>query len=173
MDEAGKIHIYTGEGKGKSTAAAGLAARALGAGLKVVFVQFIKDGSSSEFNVLKTQERFVYKAAGQGRFMKHGGVSAEDKALAREGFAFACDAMKSGSCDLLAMDEIFCALSYALIDAGELVAALKGRAPCVEVVLTGRNPPPEILEIADLVTEMRCVRHYYKAGRMAVKGIEF
>jgi cob(I)alamin adenosyltransferase len=173
MNEAGKIHIYTGEGKGKSTAAAGLAARALGAGLKVLFIQFVKDGSSSELALLKTHPAFTCKAAGLGRFIRRGGLTAEDQTAAAEGFALALDALKSAQFDLIALDEIFAALSYGLVSEAALVAALKERAVGTEVVLTGRNPPQALLDLADLTTEMRCVKHYFKSGRRALKGIEF
>lgn len=174
MKGSGKIHIYTGDGKGKSSAAAGLATRALGAGLKVLFIQFMKDGSSSEFNILSRQPDFTYKAAGLGRFlMKRDDAAAADFAVAKEGFDLACEAFKSGQFDLVVLDEILWAVTCGLLPVERVVQALKGRAPGVEVVMTGRNPAPELLETADLVTEMRCVKHYYQSGRRALKGIEF
>jgi cob(I)alamin adenosyltransferase len=176
MPEAGaqgEIHIYCGDGKGKSTAAAGLALRALGAGLSVRFVQFIKDGSSSEFTILRGLERFDYFAAGLGRFIRRGGPGPDDLAKAAEGLALALDSLKKADFDLLVLDEIFAALNYGLVPKDEFVAALKSRDPRMEVVLTGRDPAPEIAELAGLVSEVRCVKHYYTRGRKALKGIEF
>jgi len=169
----GSLHIYCGQGKGKTTAALGLSVRALGAGFKVLFIQFIKNGSSSEFKVLKGHPLFTCKFAGSGRFLKGGSPSENDIEAAEKGFALAAEALKSGEFQLVVLDEAMAALSSGLLKLDALTEALKGRAPGVEVVLTGRNPPPELMEMADLVTEMRCVKHYYQAGRKAAKGIEF
>lgn len=172
MDGKGQIHVYTGDGKGKTSAAAGLCARALGVGMKVLFLQFIKDGSSSELKALRAASpNFSCKAYGLGRFVKE--PSREDTAAARKGLKEAAAALKSGEWGLIVLDEVNCAAAAGLIAVEELLAALEARHHGVEVVLTGRHADPRLIEAAGLVTEMRCGKHYFQKGRKAKLGIEF
>ncbi len=172
MKETGEIHIYTGEGKGKTTAALGLCVRALGAGFRVLFVQFIKDGSSSEFEILKKLPGFSFKPAGLGRFIKKGGPAQDDLDAAKEGFETARKALASDDFDLIVLDEILCAVAAGLVSEEALLDALQARSPKAEVALTGRGATPKLIEAAGLATEMKCLKHYFKAGRKALKGIE-
>jgi len=173
MKELGRIHVYTGDGKGKTTAATGLCVRALGAGLKVLFVQFIKDGTSSELEILRALPGFAFKRAGLGRFIKKGGPAEDDFAAASEGFETAKRALASGDFDLVVLDEALCAVSAGLLSEKELIEALRSRAQGVEAVLTGRGASQAVLDEAGLATEMKCLKHYFKDGRKAMKGIEY
>lgn len=173
----GLIHIYTGDGKGKSTAAFGLAIRAVGSGKKVYVVQFLKSAPTSE---LKTIERLngdieVFRFEKPRDFVWN--LSPEEKLELKkevvEAFQFACDVMKSGKCDLLIMDEVMGAIKNEFILANELLEALIAKSKELEVVLTGRNVPDEILEIADYVSEIKCIKHPYQKGIAARVGIEF
>ncbi|OQA85557.1 MAG: Cob(I)yrinic acid a,c-diamide adenosyltransferase [Lentisphaerae bacterium ADurb.Bin242] len=167
------IHIYTGDGKGKTTAAAGLAVRALGAGLRVFFAQFIKDGSSSEIVFLKEKApgKFIYASHGRGKFIL-GKPSDEDIRLARKTLDSLEEALRSSQYGLVVADEIFGAWKAGLFPLGPLLGLM--RIPCgeTELVLTGRDAPPEAVALADLVTEMKCVKHYYSKGRPPQRGIE-
>lgn len=168
----GFIHVYTGNGKGKTTAALGLALRAYGAGLKVFFVQFLKKGDYSEIGVLKKfSERIDVRQYGTGVFVEDEPTS-DDAEAVRCGMDEVARALKMGDYDLVVLDEANVALSYNLIDIDELIDILKEKHAKVEVVITGRSAPEKLLEYADLVTEMREVKHYYSKGVNARKGIE-
>lgn len=170
--EKGYVQVYTGNGKGKTTAALGLALRAAGAGWRVFFGQFIKGGEYSEitglarFSELVTVEQF-----GLGRFIK-GQPAAEDLAAARRGLARMREVAASGEYRLVIFDEGNGAVRCGLFSIGELLAAISGRAAGTEVVVTGRDAAPELLALADLVTEMREVKHYFSHGVQARTGIE-
>ena len=170
--QQGYIQIYTGNGKGKTTAAIGLAVRCAGAGGKVFFCQFMKKGDSSEWSALHhLQDRITHRAFGSGDFIR-GEPSAQDLQLARSGMEEAQQALSAGTYDLIVMDELFGALSKRLVDIDEIFELLRLRPPHTELVLTGRNAPTELVEKADLVTEMREIKHYYRQGVAARKGIE-
>ena len=170
------IQIYTGDGKGKTTAAAGLTARALGAGLRVFFAQFIKDGSSSEITFLKQHggAKFTYFTLGRGRFVI-GNPPAEECRRAAETLDKLKAAVSSGQYDVVVADEILGSLQAGLFTANDLTAFLDAADghPEIEVILTGRNAPDFAVERAGLVSEVRCVKHYYTQGRPPKKGIEF
>ena len=167
------IHIYTGDGKGKTTAAAGLTVRALGAGLRVFFAQFIKDGSSSEIVFLKknASEKFTYVSDGRGKFIL-GKPSENDVRLARITLESLENALQSGQYDLVVADEIFGALNAGLFPLESLLALMRLPHGDTEFVMTGRTAPPEAIALADLVTEMKCIKHYYSKGRSPKHGIE-
>ena len=173
-DTTGKVHVYTGDGKGKTTASLGLALRTLGIGGRVFYAQFIKGPrGSSEFEALKRfGDSFVHRAFGAGRFVK-GAPSEEDVALAKAGLAEAAEAMASGKYALVVLDELNCAVSAGLLDAGEAAAAIAARHPSTEVAVTGRGVPAEIAEMADLISEVRKVKHYIDDGVKARRGVEF
>jgi cob(I)alamin adenosyltransferase len=168
----GFIQVYTGNGKGKTTAALGLALRAAGAGLKVYIGQFMKKGHYSEINALKKFKKdIIVKQFGQKSLItKHPTV--KDIVLARRGLMKCKDTIASGTCDVVILDEINIAVHCKLINVDDIVRMLKNKPAHVEVILTGRNAPERLLGMADLVTEMREVKHYYKSGVMARTGIE-
>jgi cob(I)alamin adenosyltransferase len=171
--ERGLVQVYTGEGKGKTTAALGLALRACGRGLKVLLAQFAKARPSGELSALaRLSDLVTVRRYGRERFIV-GEATAEDVRLARAGWQEVRQAAASGSLDLLILDEIGTALQYGLLDSAEVLALLGERPAGLEVVLTGRGIPPEILERADLVTEMREVKHYHARGVPAREGIEY
>ena len=167
----GMIQVYTGKGKGKTTAALGLALRAAGAGLRVFIGQFLKKGSFSELKALERLEGVEVEQFGSGRFIGST-IRRKDKQCAAHGLSRIREVINSGEYDLVVLDEINVALSFNLIEEVELLEIITQRPIHVEIVLTGRNAPQEILKQADLVTEMREIRHYYENGVAARVGIE-
>ena len=172
----GLIIVHTGAGKGKTTAAMGTALRAVGQGLKVLMLQFLK--GSWHYGELDAVEafgaNFVMKQMGRG-FVKVGGAQPdpEDVKLVQQAWAEAEAAIRSGQWDLVILDEINYAISYGMLDPAKVVAALKAKPEPVHVILTGRNAHPTIIELADTVTEMKQVKHAYEKGVMAQRGIEY
>jgi cob(I)alamin adenosyltransferase len=167
----GCVQVYTGNGKGKTTAAVGLAIRALGAGIKVFFGQFLKSGDYSEIQILRNLENITCRQYGVGGFIARE-PSDEDKASARFGVEDALSAIKSGGYGVVILDEVNVACGLGLISKEELMSLVRERPPEVELVLTGREAPSELIEAADLVTEMREIKHYFKSGVKARRGIE-
>jgi cob(I)alamin adenosyltransferase len=171
--ERGLVQVYTGEGKGKTTAALGLALRACGHGLKVFLAQFAKGRPSGELESLaRFADLVTVRRYGREDFLV-GEPQAEDVRLARAGWKEVQEVAARGDQDLLILDEIGIALHYGLVEPAEVLRLLADRPASLELVLTGRKIPPEILQRADLVTEMREVRHYHARGIGARKGIEF
>ncbi|HSQ43192.1 MAG TPA: cob(I)yrinic acid a,c-diamide adenosyltransferase [Fibrobacteraceae bacterium] len=167
-----QIHIYTGNGKGKTTAAIGLAIRALGAGWNVLFLQFMKDMRYSEIALLESLgKRITVKQFGHGCILERSPDEADFQA-AQQGLSYAQDALVRGLYQLVVLDEINIALHNRLLETRDVLSILNRRAFSCEVVLTGRYAPSEILAAADLVTEMQCVRHYYNKGVEARVGVE-
>lgn len=173
MTNKGFIHVYTGNGKGKTTAALGLAMRAAGAGKKVFFGQFIKGKPYSE---METIQKFVpditIKQYGLGCFIVKKPTEADIRA-AREGLKDVTEILKSAQYDMVVLDEATIALYYQLFSVDEFLNVLKDKKLETEVVVTGRYAPPELIKLADLVTEMKEVKHYYTKGIEARKGIEY
>jgi cob(I)alamin adenosyltransferase len=167
----GCVQVYTGSGKGKTTAAIGLAVRALGAGIRVFFAQFLKAGDYSEIQILRNLDNMTCRQYGVGGFIART-PSNEDIASARLGVGDAIEAMKSGGYGVVILDEANVARNLGLISQEELMSLVRERPPEVELVLTGRGAPPELIAAADLVTEMREIKHYFNAGVKARKGIE-
>lgn len=172
MRQKGKIQVYTGKGKGKTTAALGLALRAAGAGLKVYIGQFIKGYPYNENTILKKIKSIKIEQFGRGCFIK-GQPKKKDKELARKGLEKVRRVMRQEKYDLLILDEINIALKFELLSLDEVVKLIKTKPGGLELVLTGRYAPAEILKLADLVTEMKEVKHYYKKGVPARKGMEY
>ena len=171
----GLIIVHTGPGKGKTTAALGLALRAVGSGLKVLMVQFIKGSwHYGELDAAKAfGDKFVLRPMGRG-FVKLGGeIDPEDKRAAEEAWSFAREKIFSGEYDMIILDEINYAISYGLLAVGPVLDTLKRKPEMMHVVLTGRNAPAEVIGLADLVTEMREVKHPYQKGIEAQRGIEY
>lgn len=164
------IQIYFGNGKGKTTAAFGLAMRARGRGLKVCVIQFLKHEDSGENISARILDIEVYQFGGSGFVINVPGK--EDFEMAEKGFKFATEKINSGAYDLIILDEINIALFYKLLKIEDVLAVLKNMPPNLELVLTGRYAAPELLEVADLVTEMKEKKHYFHKGVMARIGIE-
>jgi cob(I)alamin adenosyltransferase len=172
--EKGLVQVYTGNGKGKTSAAFGLALRAAGRGLRVYIVQFIKGGFDyGEMYVVDKVPNVTLKAFGRGKFVTAKPPDREDIKLAKEALEFARKVVKSGECDVVILDEINVALNLGLIGLGDVLMLIKARPVHVELVLTGRSAPEEIVQLADLVTEMKEVKHPYSKGLPARKGIEY
>jgi cob(I)alamin adenosyltransferase len=167
----GCLQVYTGNGKGKTTAAIGLAVRALGAGMKVFFGQFVKRGEYSEIAILKNLENMVLRQYGEEGFVM-GKPGASDVEAASRGVRDAADALAGGNFGLVVLDEVNVAYALGMISLPELLTVAASRRDGTELVMTGRGAPPGLIEAADLVTEMREVKHYFKAGLKARKGIE-
>jgi cob(I)alamin adenosyltransferase len=167
----GCLQVYTGNGKGKTTAAIGLSVRALGAGMRVFFGQFVKCGEYSEIAVLAGLENLVLRQYGAEGFIM-GKPGASDIEAAARGARDAIDALAGGNFGLVVLDEVNVAYSLGMISLPELLAITAARSDRTELVMTGRGAPPELLEAADLVSEMREVKHYFNAGLKARKGIE-
>ena len=168
----GLVLVNTGNGKGKSTAAFGVAMRALGQGLTVSVIQFIK--GKWKTGELESAHRLGLEFIPMGKgFTWESKNLEEDKALMREGWTLASEKILSGEYDLIILDEINYVLGYGYIPVDEVVRTLQSRPGHVHVVLTGRNVPEEIIAVADCVTEMRDIKHPYRNGIPAQKGIDF
>jgi len=168
------VQVYTGNGKGKTTAAFGLALRAIGRGLKVYVIQFIKGGFDyGELYIADKLPNLKLKAFGRGKFVTEKPAEKEDVKLAEEALALAEKVIKSGEYDIVILDEVNVALDLKLIKTEKVVELMKSKPRHVELVLTGRYAPKEIIEIADLVTEMKEIKHPFNKGQQARKGIEY
>lgn len=173
MTSKGYIHVYTGNGKGKTTAALGLALRSVGAKKKVFFAQFIKGKTYSEIEAIrKFVPGITIKQYGLGCFIIEKPTEADIQAALR-GLVAVTDILKSGKYDVVVLDEATIALHYQLFSIDKFLDILKKKNPKTEIVVTGRYAPQELIEMADLVTEMKEVKHYYTKGIEARKGIEF
>jgi cob(I)alamin adenosyltransferase len=172
----GLIIVHTGPGKGKTTAAMGTALRAVGNGMRVLMLQFLKGSwHYGELDAVQAfGDKFVMKQMGRG-FVKVGGAETdpEDIRLVEEAWNEARTAILSGEWDLVVLDEINYAISYGMLDPAKVVETLKQKPEHVHVILTGRNAHPTIVESADTVTEMKQVKHAYEKGVMAQRGIEY
>ena len=193
MSDKGYVQVYTGNGKGKTTAALGITMRASGAGKKIAFVQFMKALGYSEQKILPTLPGVTWKTLGKPFFIaKKGSISEEDLAqygdscvvfeednppadyvkMISDGFAEAKEMVMSGDFDMVVLDEINCAMYFGLLSIDEVLDLIRNKPAHTELILTGRYAPDEIIEAADLVTEMREIKHYYNKGVQARKGIE-
>ena len=172
--EQGLVQVYTGDGKGKTSAAFGLALRAIGRGLKVYVIQFIKGGFDyGELYMVDKLPNLKLKAFGRGRFVMEKLPNKEDVKLSEEALALAEQVVKSGEYDIVILDEINIALNLKLTNLNEVLELIKNKPKHVELILTGRYAPKEIIDAADLVTEMREVKHPFNKGYEARKGIEY
>ena len=172
--EMGLTQVYTGDGKGKTSAAFGLALRAIGRGLKVYMIQFIKGGFDyGELHVVDRIPNFEIAAFGHGRFISRNSTTKEDLEQAREALEHARKILGGGDYDVVVLDEINVAVDYDLISVEDVADLIENKPRHVELVLTGRAVRHEIIEIADLVTEMREVKHPFNRGVQARKGIEY
>jgi cob(I)alamin adenosyltransferase len=168
------IQVYTGDGKGKTTAALGQALRALGHGMKVYMIQFMKGRTYGE---LITCEQclpdFTIVMSGRDEFVTRGSPEEIDLRMAREGFELAEKVVEEGRHHMLILDEINVAVDFGLLPLDEVLNFLRSCPPEMEIVCTGRYAHPELVELADLVSEVREVKHHYKKGVEMRKGIEY
>ncbi len=171
-EKYGYVQINTGDGKGKTTAAFGTSLRMLINGKSVFFGQFIKGMDTAELELPKYFPNFTIKQFGKGCFVWRE-PDEEDIRMAHDGLIIVAEALKSGKYGLVVLDEINVAVHLGLLTADEVLAALKNRAEGTEVIMTGRHAPSEFIEYADLVTEMKKIKHYFDEGISARKGIEF
>ena len=169
--EKGLVHLYWGEGKGKTTAAMGLALRALGHGLRVTVVQFLKDGCSGELTPLRELGAAVYSGMESAGFVFQ--MSGEEKASLREQRGLLLKKAMEEPCGLLILDEACAAWNLNMVDRELLQNAVLHKPAEQELAMTGRDPAPWMLDAADYITEMCCRRHPYEKGIPARKGVEF
>lgn len=167
----GYVHVYTGNGKGKTTAALGMSLRAVCAGKKVYFGQFIKGMKYSELESQKFLPNFEIHQFGRNCFIFNKPTE-EDIRLAEEGLETCRKILSGGLYDIVVLDELNIAVYYNLFTIDEAIEVIKNRVPHVEVIVTGRYADEKLIEFADLVTEMKEIKHYYKKGVPARKGIE-
>lgn len=166
------IHVYTGQGKGKTTAALGLALRACGAGKRVYIGQFLKSGRYSELSAFKKFTNVTVEQFGTGCFVKKK-PTALARTRAAAGFGRIKTVAASGAYDIVILDEINCAVTLGLIPVRALVSLMRGVSRDIELVLTGRDADARVLKEADLVTVMEAQKHYFERGVQARKGIEY
>jgi len=170
----GLVQVYTGDGKGKTSAAFGLALRAVGRGLKVYIIQFIKGGFDyGELYVVGKIPNLKMATFGRGKFITEVPPSDKDVKMVREAFKLAKKVVKSGEYDVVVLDEVNMALNLKMISIDEVLDLIKNKPKHVELILTGRYAPVQIIDAADLVTEMKEVKHPYAQGVPPRKGIEF
>jgi cob(I)alamin adenosyltransferase len=171
--EKGYIHVYTGNGKGKTTSAIGLGIRAAGAGLKVHMLQFMKGRRYSELNTLDNLKNFTYSQHGRDEFVNKKNPEKIDIDIAQEGFKHAKKLIKSNKYDMIILDEINVAVDFNLIDIEDVLKLIRDKPEKLELVLTGRYVNPKIIKTADYVTEMLEIMHPYQKGIQARKGFDF
>lgn len=172
MLEKGYVQIYTGNGKGKTTAALGTAVRCALSGGRVYMAQFLKGQDCGEIHLPEKTDRIEIHQFGSEEFIC-GVPDDNDKKMAAEGLNSARAAMLSGNYDIIILDEINCCMDMGLVSLEDAAGFIDSKPENVELILTGRNCPAEIIEKADLVTEMREVKHYFSKGTEARKGIEY
>lgn len=171
----GLVHIYCGDGKGKTTAAAGLALRAAAAGLRVLILQFFKDGTSGEMRLLAERPEVTVLAGGTGKFFWEMDSDEREEQTRKHNDLLdqAKEIMHSGRCDVLILDELLSAWNTGLIEREKVLSLIDGRPSKVELVLTGRDPAPELLERGDYISEVVARRHPFEQGFQAREGIEY
>lgn len=169
----GLVQVYTGDGKGKTTAALGLALRAAGHGLRVYFGQFMKGVPYGELGALAQLPIITVKQFGSDRWTHRDEVTLEDRAMARAGLQACAEALHSGKYEVVVLDEVNVAVAWGLLPVDRVVELVSTKPVRVELILTGRYAPPRILETADLVTEMGNVKHPFSLGLTSRQGIEF
>ncbi len=178
-DEHGYIQVYTGDGKGKTTASLGLAMRALGRNWKVLLVMFTKGGDN--YGELKSfrnlsgqiQENLTIMQAGLDRIVYSTNITTDDKKVINEGWDVAKRAIENDEYKLVILDEMNIAISLGIVDVDEVVEVLKNKPEDMEIVLTGRNAHEKIIDIAHLVSKIEPIKHYWDIGVSARKGIEY
>jgi cob(I)alamin adenosyltransferase len=173
--DPGLVSIFTGGGKGKTTAAIGTVVRAAGHGLRSLIIYFMKgrDYIHGENNILAQLPQVTLMSFGQSGWVDKNMITAENKEQARLALAAASEAIAGGNYNLVVLDEINVAIEYGLIEADEVVKLIGNKPRGVEIILTGRHADPKLVKMADLVTEMRMVKHPYTQGIRARRGIDY
>lgn len=171
--EKGFVHIYTGNGKGKTTAAIGLGIRATGGGLKVYMIQFMKGRRYGEIDALEKMKNFTVVQFGRDEFVSKENPEQIDIDLARKGFEHAKEIIKNGEHDLIILDEINVAVDFKLIPLKDVLKLMDEKPEKVELVLTGRCSHPDMVKQADLVSEILEIKHPYQNGIQSRKGIDW
>jgi len=169
----GYIHVYTGDGKGKTTAAIGLGIRAAGAGYKVYMLQFMKGRKYSELVTIDKIENFNYSQHGRDEFVNKKNPEKIDIDLAKKGFTKAEELIKSNNYDMIILDEINVAIDYKLVSLEKILKLIKDKPEKLELILTGRYANTEIVKNADYVSEILEIKHPYQDGIQARKGVDF
>lgn len=167
------IHVYTGNGKGKTTASIGVGIRALGADKKVCMIQFMKGRKTGELKILENLENFEVFRFGSKDFVDKKNLGEDDFRFAKEGLDKAKNIIKTERYDLVILDEINVAVDYKLIDENEIVKLINDKPKNLEIVLTGRYASKEFIKIADIVTDMKEIKHPYSNDKITRKGFEF
>ena len=174
VEKKGLLHVYTGNGRGKTTSAIGLAVRALGRNWKVYLIQFMKGYYNyGELQTLSKFENLKIIQFGTPEFVSKKHPKKEDIEHAVEGLNFAKELIMRGEYDMVILDEINVAVDFGLLDKNEIIELIKNRPSHVELILTGRNAPSEFIELADYVTEMKEIKHPFMKGLLAREGIEY
>ena len=171
--ERGTIQLYTGDGKGKTTAALGAALRAVGHGERVFMIQFMKGRLYGELEAAKKLDGFTIEQHGRDEFVDPKDPDPVDRELAAKGWRRAEELVREGSADMLILDEINVAVAFGLVDLERVLSFMREKPERLELILTGRYAPAEMIDLADTVTEMREIRHHYRNGVPARKGIEY
>ena len=171
--ERGTIQLYTGDGKGKTTAALGAALRAVGHGKRVAMIQFMKGRLYGELEAAKKFENFTIEQHGRDEFVDSENPDPIDRELAARGWRRAGELAREEGLDMLILDEINIAVAYGLIDVEAVLSFMRGKPERLELILTGRYAPRQMIDLADTVTEMKEIRHHYNRGVAARKGIEY
>lgn len=175
MGEKGYIHIYTGNGKGKTTAALGLCFRAAGCGMSSVFIQFMKGQKTGELSASRmTDSLITIEQYGSPKLLLNNNpdIFEEHRSEAIKGYARAMELLRNGGYEIVVLDEILNLLNFKMIDVQMVIDLIRAKPESVELILTGRGAPEELMRLADLVTEMREIKHYFNSGVKARKGIE-
>ena len=173
MPDRGTVQLYTGDGKGKTTASLGAAIRAAGHGKRVLMIQFMKGRLYGELAASKEIDGFTIEQYGRDEFVDPKNPDPVDLELAEKGWARALEAAGDEALDLLILDEINVAVSFGLIALEDVIRFVEKRPAHLELILTGRYAPDELVELADTVTEMREIKHHYQKGVKARKGVEY
>ena len=169
----GLIHVYTGDGKGKTTAAIGLGIRAVGAGLRVHMIQFMKGRRYSELDALEKIPGFTVRQFGRDEFVSKKKPEQIDIDLAQQGLAYARDILRKNEYDVVILDEINVAVDYHLLSVADVLDLIAMKPDTMELILTGRYAPPEVAQRADLVSEVLEIKHPYHKGVPCRKGIDW
>jgi cob(I)alamin adenosyltransferase len=170
----GLVQVYTGNGKGKTTAAFGQALRAVGQGFRVCVIQFMKGRKYGEFLAAeRCLPNLTIHLSGLDSFVMRDHPAPPDIELAKQGLDLAREAVASGDYDMVILDEINVAVDFKLIPLAEVIDIIQTRPPTLDLILTGRYAPPEIVELADTVSEIREIKHHYNAGIKDRAGIEY
>ena len=169
----GLIMVYTGPGKGKTTAAVGQALRMVGQGYKAYMIHFMKGRDYGEFLAFRKITGITVEKAGRDEFVNKKNPEQIDIDMAQKGLISARKAIYSGVYDLVVLDEINVAMDFNLVSVKDVLEIIKNKPVHVDIILTGRNAPKEIIEIADLVSEIKEIKHHYQSGVQSRRGIEF